>query len=37
VDDVVAALGGLGPTRVVERTVTTEDIHFTVPKEVRAS
>ncbi len=35
VDEVVAALGGLGPVRVVEREVTTENVHFTLPKEVR--
>ncbi|MGH3423772.1 MAG: 4-hydroxy-3-methylbut-2-enyl diphosphate reductase, partial [Nocardioidaceae bacterium] len=35
VDDVVAALGGLGPVEVVEHEITTEDVHFTLPKEVR--
>ncbi len=37
VDELVSALGGLGPVRVTDRTVTTEDVHFTVPKEVRVS
>ncbi|MBO0828236.1 MAG: 4-hydroxy-3-methylbut-2-enyl diphosphate reductase [Streptosporangiales bacterium] len=35
VDAVVAAIGGLGPVEVTERRTTTEDIHFTLPREVR--
>ncbi|HET8600777.1 MAG TPA: 4-hydroxy-3-methylbut-2-enyl diphosphate reductase [Segeticoccus sp.] len=35
VDEVVAALGGLGPLDVVSRDVTEENVHFTLPKEVR--
>ncbi|WP_169946714.1 4-hydroxy-3-methylbut-2-enyl diphosphate reductase [Microbispora sp. H11081] len=35
VDDVVAALGGLGPLEVEERRVTEENVEFTLPKEVR--
>lgn len=35
VDDVIAALRGLGEVDVAERTVTTEEVHFTLPKEVR--
>ncbi|HEX6498642.1 MAG TPA: 4-hydroxy-3-methylbut-2-enyl diphosphate reductase [Micromonosporaceae bacterium] len=37
VDDVVAALRGLGAGEVVERAATVEDVHFTLPKEVRQS
>ncbi|HEY3683407.1 MAG TPA: 4-hydroxy-3-methylbut-2-enyl diphosphate reductase [Streptosporangiaceae bacterium] len=36
VDEVVAAIGGLGGTRVTERTVTSESVQFTLPKEVRS-
>ncbi|HEY2696224.1 MAG TPA: 4-hydroxy-3-methylbut-2-enyl diphosphate reductase [Pseudonocardiaceae bacterium] len=35
VDELVTALGGLGRLEVTERTVTTETIRFTLPKEVR--
>ncbi len=35
VSDVVEALRGLGPVKVTERSVTTESVHFTLPKEVR--
>ena len=35
VDEVIEALRGLGPVDVTEREVTTEDVHFTLPKEVR--
>lgn len=35
VDDAVTALGGLGPVRVTERSVTTEDVRFNVPRKVR--
>jgi len=34
VDRIIAALGGLGPVTVEERTTTTESIQFRVPKEV---
>lgn len=34
VDDLVHALSGLGPVTVREHTVTTEDAHFALPKEV---
>ena len=34
VDGVIAALGGLGPVTVDERPVGTENVHFTLPKEV---
>ena len=34
VDDVVDVLRGLGPVAVSERAVATEDVRFTVPKEV---
>jgi 4-hydroxy-3-methylbut-2-enyl diphosphate reductase len=37
VDAVVAAVGGLGPVEVEERRTTTEDIHFTLPREVRST
>lgn len=35
VDEVVAAIGGLGPLTVEERRVTEENVEFTLPKEVR--
>ncbi len=35
VQQVVAALRGLGPVDVAERETTTEDVYFTLPKEVR--
>ncbi|HET7173379.1 MAG TPA: 4-hydroxy-3-methylbut-2-enyl diphosphate reductase [Nocardioidaceae bacterium] len=35
VDELLSALGGLGEVSVVERDVTTENVHFTLPKEVR--
>jgi len=35
VGDIVAALRGLGPVEVTERVITTESIHFSLPKEVR--
>ena len=35
VDELVTALGGLGRLEVTERTVTTETVRFTLPKEVR--
>jgi 4-hydroxy-3-methylbut-2-enyl diphosphate reductase len=35
VNQVVAALGGLGAHDVIEHTETTEDVRFTLPKEVR--
>ncbi len=35
VDDIVAALGGLGPVEVGERVIATENIRFGLPKEVR--
>jgi len=36
VDDIIAALSGLGPVEVTERVITTENIRFSLPKEVRA-
>jgi 4-hydroxy-3-methylbut-2-en-1-yl diphosphate reductase len=36
VDQVVTALSALGADEVTEHTATTEDVHFTLPKEVRA-
>jgi 4-hydroxy-3-methylbut-2-en-1-yl diphosphate reductase len=36
VDDIIAALSGLGPVEVTERVITTENIKFSLPKEVRA-
>ena len=36
VGDVVAAIDGLGGTEVSERTVTSESVQFTLPKEVRS-
>jgi 4-hydroxy-3-methylbut-2-enyl diphosphate reductase len=35
VNDIVAALGGLGPVEVTERVIATENIRFGLPKEVR--
>jgi 4-hydroxy-3-methylbut-2-en-1-yl diphosphate reductase len=35
VDQVVSALSALGATEVTEHAATTEDVHFTLPKEVR--
>jgi 4-hydroxy-3-methylbut-2-en-1-yl diphosphate reductase len=35
VDEIIAALAGLGPLSVSERTTTTESIRFGLPKEVR--
>lgn len=37
VSEVIEALRGLGPVEVTERSVTTESVHFTLPKEVRRS
>ncbi len=37
VGEIVAALGGLGPVEVSERVITTENIRFSLPKEVRSS
>ena len=36
VDDIITALSGLGPVEVCERVITTENIRFSLPKEVRA-
>jgi 4-hydroxy-3-methylbut-2-en-1-yl diphosphate reductase len=36
VDDIIAALAGLGPVEVTERVITTENIKFSLPKEVRS-
>jgi 4-hydroxy-3-methylbut-2-enyl diphosphate reductase len=36
VNNIVAALSGLGPVEVGERVITTENIRFSLPKEVRA-
>jgi len=36
VDDIITALSGLGPVTVTERVITTENIRFSLPKEVRA-
>jgi 4-hydroxy-3-methylbut-2-enyl diphosphate reductase len=36
VDDIIAALSGLGPVEVTERVITTENIRFSLPKEVRS-
>jgi len=36
VDDIIDALSGLGPVEVCERVITTENIRFSLPKEVRA-
>jgi len=35
IDDIIAALGGLGPVEVTERVIATENIRFGLPKEVR--
>jgi 4-hydroxy-3-methylbut-2-en-1-yl diphosphate reductase len=37
VQDIVTALGGLGTVEVSERVITTENIRFSLPKEVRQS
>jgi 4-hydroxy-3-methylbut-2-enyl diphosphate reductase len=37
VDEVVAGIGGLGPTEVQTRRLVTENVHFTLPKEVRGA
>jgi 4-hydroxy-3-methylbut-2-enyl diphosphate reductase len=37
VDEVISALGGLGPVEVEERVVATESVTFNLPKEVRQS
>ena len=37
VDDIIGALGGLGPVEVSERVITTENIRFSLPKEVRST
>jgi 4-hydroxy-3-methylbut-2-enyl diphosphate reductase len=37
VGEIVTALGGLGPVDVGERVITTENIRFSLPKEVRSS
>lgn len=37
VSDVIDGLSGLGEVEVTERSVTTESVHFTLPKEVRPS
>ncbi len=37
VEDIVTALGGLGSVEVSERVITTENIRFSLPKEVRPS
>jgi 4-hydroxy-3-methylbut-2-enyl diphosphate reductase len=37
VEDIVTALGGLGSVEVSERVITTENIRFSLPKEVRQS
>jgi len=36
VDEIITALSGLGPVEVSERVITTENIRFSLPKEVRA-
>jgi len=36
VEDIITALSGLGPVEVSERVITTENIRFGLPKEVRA-
>jgi 4-hydroxy-3-methylbut-2-enyl diphosphate reductase len=36
VEDIITALSGLGPVEVSERVITTENIRFSLPKEVRA-
>jgi 4-hydroxy-3-methylbut-2-en-1-yl diphosphate reductase len=35
VSSIISALSGLGPVEVSERVITTENIHFSLPKEVR--
>jgi 4-hydroxy-3-methylbut-2-enyl diphosphate reductase len=37
IDDIIAALRGLGQVEVGERVVTTENIKFSLPKEVRST
>ncbi len=37
VEDIITALGGLGSVEVSERVITTENIRFSLPKEVRQS
>ncbi|MGN6751209.1 MAG: 4-hydroxy-3-methylbut-2-enyl diphosphate reductase, partial [Intrasporangium sp.] len=37
VDEVVTAIGGLGPVEVTEARLVDEQVHFSVPKEVRSS
>ncbi len=37
VQDIITALGGLGTVEVSERVITTENIRFSLPKEVRQS
>jgi 4-hydroxy-3-methylbut-2-enyl diphosphate reductase len=37
VQDIITALGGLGSVEVSERVITTENIRFSLPKEVRQS
>ena len=37
VQDIISALGGLGTVEVSERVITTENIRFSLPKEVRQS
>jgi 4-hydroxy-3-methylbut-2-enyl diphosphate reductase len=37
VQDIISALGGLGTVEVTERVITTENIRFSLPKEVRQS
>ncbi|MGH3321651.1 MAG: 4-hydroxy-3-methylbut-2-enyl diphosphate reductase [Streptosporangiaceae bacterium] len=37
ISEVIEALRGFGPVEVAERSVTTESVHFTLPKEVRPS
>jgi 4-hydroxy-3-methylbut-2-en-1-yl diphosphate reductase len=36
VEDIIAAVSGLGPVEVSERVITTENIRFSLPKEVRS-
>ena len=36
VEEIIAALSGLGPVEVTERAITTENIRFNLPKEVRS-
>jgi 4-hydroxy-3-methylbut-2-en-1-yl diphosphate reductase len=36
VEDIIGALSGLGPVGVSERVITTENIRFSLPKEVRS-